>query len=177
MQRFLEAPERREILRQYGEKYRLKTFVETGTSTGDTPWYLKDSFEVLFTIELHEQLYLNALEKFRGTRITALYGDSTVVLPKVLDSFDGPALVWLDGHHSGPGTAHGDRDTPVVQELEILFGDGRRHVILVDDARCFEHFDYPHYADYPTCEWVEEIATAHDYDYELRDDIMRLTPR
>lgn len=180
-QLFLEAKERREALRDYGRQYRMRVFIETGTHRGDTPWFLKHNFEQLYTIELDDALYEAAVERFRDApQVTCLHGDSTEQLPHALTLFEGPALVWLDGHHSGPGTAHGKLDTPIVQELETLFADGRKHVILIDDARIFEgqpeHFDYPHYADYPSCEWVEELAKSHGYDYELVDDIMRLTP-
>lgn len=181
IQRFLEADERRMVLREYGAKYNLRTFIETGTNRGDTPWFLKHNFERLYTIELSDELYEAAWKRLADApNIMCLHGDSTERLPDALASFEGPALVWLDGHHSGPGTAHGKLDTPIVQELEALFADGRKHVILVDDARIFdgqpEHDDYPHYADYPSCEWVEEQARSHGFDYELRDDIMRLTP-
>lgn len=180
-QRFLEANERREVLRDYGVKYGLHTFIETGTNRGDTPWALRHNFDKLYTIELSEELYDAASARFRDSpMVQCVHGDSTERLPEVLPQFKGPALVWLDGHHSGPGTAHGTLDTPIVQELEALFADGRKHVILIDDARIFdgqpEHLDYPHYGDYPSCEWVEEQARAHGFDYELRDDIMRLTP-
>lgn len=180
-QLFLEAPERRKLLRDYGRQYKLRTFVETGTHLGETCWFLRDDFDRLFTIELFPEFYNNAVERFRGTKVSPVFGDSAEMLAQVLGGFEGPALFWLDGHHSGPGTAHGAvKGTPVVEELETLFADPRKHVILVDDARVFkgqpENGDYPHYADYPTCEWVEEQARAHGYDYELRDDVMRLTP-
>lgn len=179
--RYMTAEERRVVLKQYGIKYGLRSFVETGTNTGETPWTLQHHFDELFTIELEPTLYKRAKERFRRVgKVTCLHGDSTDVLPEVLRRLQQPALFWLDGHHSGPGTAHGKLDTPVVQELEILFADGRRHVILVDDARIFdgqpEHNDEPHYHDYPTVEWVAELAAKHDFDCELKDDIIRITP-
>lgn len=177
----LEPDDRRRVLRDYGQRYNLRTFIETGTNRGDTPWFLKHNFEKLYTIELSDDLYEAAVDRFRDApQIQAVHGDSTDRLPEILASFDGPALVWLDGHHSGPGTAHGNLDTPIVQELGALFADGRKHVILIDDARIFEgqpeHFEYPHYGDYPSCEWVEEQARAHGFEFEMSDDIMRLTP-
>lgn len=182
IQRFLEADERRQILREYGQKYGVRVFVETGTNLGDTPWFLRNDFTKLYTIELSSELYNAAVDRFSGTpQVQVVQGDSTDLLPQVLASFEGPALVWLDGHHSGPGTAHGTLDTPVVQELEALFADGRSHIILVDDARIFdgqpEHNDEPHYGDYPSVEWVHDLARANGYDCELRDDIIRLTPK
>src|SRR5260221_8808995 len=104
------------------------------------------------------------------------WGDTTDVLPLVLQSIYQPALVWLDSHFSGQGTARGTISTPIREELRILFEDGRPHVILVDDARCFgggaEHDLYEHYADYPSLKWVEDYATRNGYRFELEDDIM-----
>lgn len=183
MNRFtsLEPEDRRVLLGELGAKYGLDVFIETGTNQGLTPLALKDSFGQLYTIELDPTLHQRAQRMFRGiTNVECLQGDSTDVLPAVLDKIDGPALVWLDGHYSGPGTAHGAESTPVREELAILFGDGRPHIILVDDARIFdggpEHELYPHYATYPPLKWVADYAFEHDYDYELRDDIIRLVP-
>lgn len=183
---YMTAEERREVLREYGKKYDLNVFIETGTSVGDTPWELKDDFDVLYTIEVFKPVFRAAKERFKDEpKINPLFGDSTTVLPWLLPQIKEPALVWLDGHYCGPGSGHGDLDTPVVQELEIIFNDIQTswlgHVILIDDARIFkgqpEHEDEPHYADYPSCEWVQERAEAILWDFELKDDIMRLTPR
>lgn len=179
---YLSAAQRREILRSYGRHYELNVFIETGTNDGGTPWLLKDDFRELYTIELAPQLWREALARFQDYQhVHCLLGDSTEVLPDVLANITEPALVWLDGHYSGGVTAHGALDTPVKQELEALFADGRNHVILVDDARIFEgeveHFDYPHYHDYPSVQWVRELAEANGFDFLNEDDIMRITPR
>ena len=46
-------------------------------------------------------------------------------------------------------------------------------MILIDDARDFKGGDYPSLAE------VEALVRAHgaDYDFDVRDDIIRLTPR
>jgi len=178
---YLSAAQRREILRAYGKYYKLDYFVESGTNDGGTPWELKDDFKELWTIELAPQLWQDALLKFNAyPKVHCKFGDSGKILEEILQEVPGPALFWLDGHYSGGVTAHGDLDTPVVRELEILFADERPHVILVDDARIFEggeeHTMYPHYGDYPSQTWVEEIAVANGFEFLLEDDIMRLTP-
>lgn len=181
MIRYMSAEDRREVLLTYGRMFNLQVFIETGTNTGDTPWALMHAFVDLYTIELDETLFQDANNRFvQQPNVHVIHGDSTYVLPQILAKINVPALVWLDGHHSGGATARGDLDTPVVQELEALFADTRKHVILVDDARIFkgqpEHDDEPHYHDYPSCEWVQEQAEANGYDYLLLDDIIRLTP-
>jgi hypothetical protein len=184
--RFLPAEARRRLLREAGSRWRLRNFIETGTSSGDTMEFLHDHFSVLHTIELDQPTWQRAFERLASYMNVAVWpGDSTEVLPRVLKMIDGPALIWLDGHYSGPGTARGSLDTPVVAEINTVFSDvnetGRKHVIYIDDARIFdegpEHNDEPHYADYPSLTWVRQIAEAQGYDYLLEDDIIRLTPR
>lgn len=177
---FLQAEERRHILSKYGKEWGLNVFIETGTNRGETPEALMHQFRDLYTIELDKRMWQIACGLFEGTNVRCLYGDSAEVLPQILQEITEPALVWLDGHYSGPGTAHGTISTPIRDELKILLSDGRPHVILVDDARIFEggpeHNMYDHYAAYPSLEWVEEYARSFGYDFILQDDIMRLTP-
>lgn len=177
----LEPEQRRELLREYGSLAALDVLIETGTNEGRTPLALMNSFRELHTIELDDVLYARAVTIFEPyLNVRCHHGDSRDVLPEVLASIDKPALVWLDGHYSGPGTAHGIESSPIREELRILFEDGRPHVILVDDARIFgggpEHDLYPHYEPYPTLQWVRQYARAHKYSYTLQNDIIRLFP-
>lgn len=177
----LEPEDRRELLRFIGHDRKLNVLVETGTNQGFTPLALQPYFAKIFTIELDDSLFRRAQQMFEVfENIECLHGDSTDVLPLVLERLTGPALFWLDGHYSGPGTGHGAKSSPICEELRILFEDDRPHVILVDDARIFdggpEHTLYPHYLEYPSLAWVENYAQEFGYDYLLRDDIIRLTP-
>lgn len=177
----LEPEDRRELLRAIGAQYGYNVFIETGTNQGLTPLFLASSFRDVYTIELHEGLWSAAAQRLSSyTNVRCLQGDSTVVLPEILRSLDEPAVVWLDGHHSGPGTAYGDHSSPIVEELAALFADNKPHIILVDDARIFdggpEHLLYEHYFEYPALTWVEELANSNGFSYELKDDIIRLVP-
>ncbi len=68
-----------------------------------------------------------------------LQGDSATLLPGVLESLDGPALFWLDGHYMGGESGRGTEDTPVIAEMTALFAHPvRGHVVLIDDARLFD---------------------------------------
>jgi hypothetical protein len=178
----LEPEDRRQALFEAAKKYGLDILVETGTNQGLTPAALHSVFDRIFTIEIYQPLY-DAAKKMlsKYPNVTCFRGDSTDVLPLILGKIDKPALFWLDGHYSGPGTGHGTESTPIREELEIIFKDGRPHVIYVDDARIFgggpEENLYEHYETYPTLKWVEEYADENGYDYKLWTDIIRLTPR
>lgn len=171
-----------DIIRSYAHRYAIRVFVETGTLTGDTPWALQADFDELHTIDIDPDVYEHACDRFEDTHVSCHLGDSTYVLPAVLATIDQPAVFWLDGHCSGPGTGRGALDTPIMAELDAIrcHFHAPRHVVLIDDARIFagapEHDLEPHYADYPTVEWVAGFAVDHGWDFELDHDVMRLTP-
>lgn len=115
-------------------------FVETGTYLGDTLNTLHDVFETLHSIELSVELYERACRRFAGsTNIRLLSGNSVQGLETVLPRLQGRrALIWLDAHYSGAGTAKTDRNTPVDSELEVILRhSNRRDVLMIDDLRYF----------------------------------------
>jgi hypothetical protein len=96
-------------------------------------------FDHIYSIELSEELYRKAKEKFKGARhLELIHGDSGIEIKNVLRRINQPTLFWLDGHYSGGITAKGDKTTPIYDELANIFNaPDMGHVILVDDARCF----------------------------------------
>jgi hypothetical protein len=125
-----------EVIRRHAGSER-RALVETGTFFGDMLALLREDFEVLHSIELSPRLARRAERRFGSTpRIHIHEGDSAALLEAVLRSVRQPAVLWLDGHYSGPLTARGDRDTPLLEEIEIALRCGTlRDAILVDDAR------------------------------------------
>jgi len=132
------------------KKYPSKCFIETGTYLGDTTFDLRNSFEFLHTIELSNELYLNAREKFKNhNNIQVLNGDSGIVINELLDKItNSRILFWLDGHYSEGITAKSELVTPILKELisirEHEVKIGINHIILIDDAHLFTGSD-----DYP----------------------------
>jgi hypothetical protein len=178
----LEKTQRRQVIVAYAERSKIDTLVETGTYLGETPLELSGNFNQIITIELDRLMADQARERLKHlTNVTVMEGDSSERLSEALLRSPGPVVAWLDGHYSGPGTARGNIDTPIKAELLILFQDvlvtGRRHIILIDDARLFkggeEHTE--EFADYPSLAWVKHVAEEHGYSYEMKDDIIRLT--
>ena len=165
---------RNEILR-YAQKYSTKVFVETGTYKGETPDTLKDYFETLYTIELSKELYELAKNRFAGTNVNALHGNSKDVLPHLLKSISTPILFWLDGHYSdAPLCAKGDKDTPIIEELQSIFSSSTlSHVILIDDARLFGKD-----RDYPSLKQLQQFVDAHrpKWHFSVENDIIRIVP-
>lgn len=173
---FLPPQKRREILRDYGRRFGLNVFVETGTANGDTPAALVDDFEALYTIEVGKAQWQAAVDRFKNEpKVACLHGDSGEHLPKVVAELDDQrALFWLDGHYCGGDRA--EKDTPILEELAAIFSTGVDHVILIDDARLFEGMSHYGEHDWPHIDEIKHIAAGHGYAFECTDDIIRLTP-
>jgi len=127
------------ILLQYQKRRRFRTFVETGTYTGEMVAAMRPYFERVISIEMAPPIYEGTKRRFTGdSGVQLLLGDSGVLLPQVLAALDHPALFWLDGHYMGGATARADLDSPVRRELAALLRHRTRgHLVLIDDARLF----------------------------------------
>jgi hypothetical protein len=162
-------------VRDYGRKYGCTTLIETGTYEGDMVKAMRKYFKTLFSIELDQTLHQQAQERFKNDpSIHLVQGNSGEKIKEVLKEIKSPALFWLDGHYSEGYTAKGDIETPVVLEIQHIFDHSvKGHVILVDDARCF---DGTH--DYPILNSF--IANLKEKQKDIRvdvyNDIIRITP-
>jgi hypothetical protein len=133
----------------------------------------RKSFQRIYSIELGADLYERATKRFAAfPHITILQGDSSSTLGQVLEALDKPALFWLDAHYSEGITARGDRDTPIRQELEMIFTHRiKDHVLLIDDARCFTGENY-----YPTINELQALVTKYrpGWSFSVGHDIIRI---
>ena len=132
----------------------------------------KTVFSKIYSIELGLHLFESAKTKFaQYSHIQILHGDSSLLLQDVLKNIDRPALFWLDGHYSEGITAKGELNTPIVSELTHIFKHSEKHVILIDDARCFVGKD-----DYPTLNELKNLM-KNDNRYKnffVENDIIRI---
>jgi len=164
---------KRRVLREYANRQGLRIFVETGTYLGDMVEAMRRRFREVFSIELSPVLYRRACQRFAVCRnVHIVEGDSATALPRVLENVKEPALFWLDGHYSEGITAKGEKQTPILNELDAVFRHGvKGHAILIDDARCFDGT-----GDYPTLVELERFVRERwpDASFEVRDDIVRI---
>jgi hypothetical protein len=165
-----------QVVRSYIKKYCLSEFVETGTYVGETLANIASDKNVQCTsIELSQELYEQACKRFRDYKnVKLVQGDSGQKLPELLKEIDKPNLFWLDGHYSAGVTAGQDINTPINTELQAILNHPiQKHVILIDDARCFNGADnYPHLD-----ELIKKVRENNTYSVEISTDIIRLTPR
>jgi hypothetical protein len=165
---------KRRIVRSYVQRYRVHTFVETGTYLGDTLEYVARTGVHCLSVELSPFYFKLAQARFAAMpNVELLQGDSRDVLRQLVAPLNRPALFWLDGHYSGGNTALGPSETPIIEELKCLLARGDAgHIILIDDARCFDGTNgYPALA-----ELMNIITGISGASVEISNDIVRITP-
>jgi hypothetical protein len=134
---------------------------------------VRNSFSRIFSVELSPALARTAQSRFRKkAHITVLEGDSASVLHGIIiPQLEAPTLFWLDAHYSGGETNRGTTETPIVDELRLVFErQPAKDVVLIDDARFFGS------GDYPSLVVVRRCAEEHGYSFSVENDIIRLAP-
>ena len=164
---------KQEVIRELAGRFGTRTFIETGTYRGDMVAAMARTFDRLYSIELSPALHADAVRRFAARpRITLLQGDSGTVLGELLPQIEEPTLFWLDGHYSAGITARAELDSPVREELAHIARHPLklRHVVLIDDARCFTGE-----GGYPTLEELRGWAAAEGFSrFEVADDLIRI---
>lgn len=119
-------------------RYKVDSFVETGTFQGGTTLWASQHFGSVITVENSKTIYDVALKRFEMTRnVQCLCGDSRSQLKTIVGNRSSPAIIWLDSHWCG-GESYGETDQcPLLQELEILNSVSMQHLLFIDDARLF----------------------------------------
>jgi len=165
---------KQKVVREYGEKFGLRTLVETGTYYGEMVAAMKGHFTRIYSIEYVPALAERAARKFaRDEHVRIFCGDSRVVMPEVLALLKGPALFWLDAGYYGWVGKQGDQQR-LSAELDLILSHPYPHVILLDDARGLTGRDgVPSVGDvkaYVESKFPQRVV-------EVKFDIMRITLR
>lgn len=159
-------------IREYQKQSNYNTLVETGTYYGDMIYAQINFFKSIYSIELSDYYYHRAVKRFKKYKnVHLLHGDSGKMLSSVLKNIKEPAIFWLDGHYSGGKTAKGESECPIWQELNHIIAQQLKHIILIDDARCFIGTH-----DYPTIAELQHFFTDKNinHSFEVRDDIIHV---
>lgn len=159
---------------EYQKNFKCSVLIETGTFRGEMVEAQKNNFEKIISIELATLFYERAKKKFAEDKhIQIFHGDSGQLLPGIVSELAESAIFWLDGHYSGGDTAKGDKECPILEEINaILVNSKFQHVLLIDDARCFIGKN-----DYPTISELSEFIKRYNSNYEIdvKHDIIRAT--
>jgi hypothetical protein len=164
------------IVKDIATKYNIGAFVETGTFKANTAIWASTEFDKVYTIEASEALYNDAKKKNSSIQnIEFLQGNSRDRLAEVVSLLKhDSAIVWLDAHWSGGETYGQDDECPLLDELDIIFGSGSDHIILIDDARLFLA---PPPKPHNVTVWPNFIKVAckfrdNNYDAIIHEDII-----
>lgn len=127
-------------------KNKTEIYIETGSYQGDSIQLALDSgFKKIYSIELCPELYEICKNRFLGnSTVELLLGDSSIVLKELLAKLANISLTfWLDGHYSGPHTARGAKDCPLMEEIEAILtrSNTTRDLIYIDDMRIYRDFN------------------------------------
>jgi hypothetical protein len=167
---------KRKRILKLARKFSCSTFVETGTFYGQMVEAVRNFFPVVLSVELSHSLYEHNLRRFSGCSNVRLFeGDSAKLMDEMIRYISGRAMFWLDGHYSGPGTAKGETECPVMAELNVIEKHPRNdHCILIDDADCF---DEPSHT-YPKLGEVRQqlLEINHKYDITVEHNCIIALP-
>jgi len=165
---------KQKVVREYGEKFGLKTLVETGTYYGEMVAAMKSHFDHIYSIEYVPALAERATRKFAGDEHVRIFcGDSRVVMPEVLALLNGPALFWLDAGYYGWVGMETDKQR-LSAEMEMILSHPYPHIVLLDDARCLTGQN-----GIPTVSDVKAYVESKfpQRSVEVKYDVMRITLR
>jgi len=146
-------PVKRALLLREALRIKAGCFVETGTFTGDTVWFMRDKLAKVYSIEVQPQLAALASGLFRNDpRVEIIEGDSATALADLVKRINGTTLFWLDGHYSAGVTGRGAKDCPIFEELKAIADHPpEQFSIVIDDRRCFGNDPaYPSYEELTT---------------------------
>lgn len=165
---------KQKVVREYGEKFGLKTLVETGTYYGEMVAAMKNHFNRVYSIEYVPALAERATRKFASDEHVRVFcGDSRAVMPEVLALLNSPALFWLDAGYYGWGGIR-TNEQRLSAELGMILSHPYPHIVLLDDARGLTGREgVPSIGDVRT--YVESKFPQRLVEVEY--DIMRITLR
>lgn len=162
------------IIEHYQKVSGYNILVETGTYVGDMVEAQRENFTKIYSIELSKEFWKRAVERFKKYKhIKIVHGDSGKVLPQITAHLTAPAIFWLDGHYSAGHTAMGDKECPILEEIDSIYKyKNLKHVLLIDDARLFTGQN-----DYPKVSDLTLFIQSKNPGYQLliKDDVLIYT--
>lgn len=147
--------------------FNVTILVESGTYQGNTIHNAISIFDHIYSVELSQEFYDAAIEKFTSyNHVSIIHGSSDLIFNALLPTLNKNQriLFWLDGHYSGDNTALGAKVTPIKEELEAIKEAGiLDSIILIDDLRDF----FKNRRDHPTIAQLKQLILDINPDYEV----------
>lgn len=150
------------------------TWVETGTYMGQTTQVLSKIGSRVYSIEPEPKLFSDAKKYFsKINNVEIINGTSELIFPLLLPNINGDINFWLDGHYSSGVTFKGDKDTPILEELDNISRNLNRFskvCVLVDDIRCFNP-KLIGFEAYPSVDVLVDWARENKFSWHIEHDI------
>jgi len=170
-----------QVLKKWGGN---RTWIETGTYTGETTLYLSNIAETVISIEPAKVFALAAKEKFKKVRnVYIVEGTSEENLAATLEGLNPEQLLdvsfWLDGHYSGGNTFLAEKECPILDELAVIetyLNTFEKITILIDDVRVFSPSG-SNIGGYPSLSFLVQWADAKNLRWGIEYDIFIMTNR
>ena len=172
----------KELILLLKHSFSLNTFIETGTYRGDTAVWAASHFKDVVTIEYSKSMHNQAVAKYGAlTPINFIFGDSRLILDKMISDLTEPVFFWLDAHWSGGHTWGEKEQCPLIGELEAINRSKIPHFVFIDDARLFTSPPpLPNCLDqWPTIDQVIQVIRSRQervYIVIFEDVIMAVPP-
>jgi len=112
-------------------------FLETGTYLAKSIRAVYHLFREAYTIELANELYRDAINKYAHLGIHFHHGDSKIMLREIAEGFHEPVFFYLDAHAFGRKEVAIDSPFPLWDEIEYISSRGLADVVLVDDVHAW----------------------------------------
>jgi len=98
---------------------------------------------ILHTNDQDTEFIYHSWQEYFDGKLTLCHGDSANELEPILKIVDQPACFWLDAHSGAQQYARGEKDVPLLLELEIIKSHHiKDHIIAIDDAHLFGKIQY-----------------------------------
>jgi hypothetical protein len=146
-------------------------FIETGTNEGRTLLKVAKNFDFCYSIEPSKYYFDISIKKldFIKNKIELINDTSENALEKILIKCKNKNVTfYLDGHYSGKDTYKGDKETPILNELDLIIKYIKTFkdvVVIIDDFRCFE------LNNYPDKRFLVETATLNKLFFTIEHDM------
>jgi hypothetical protein len=127
----------REIVLEFQKAGNFQNFVETGTFRGGTCFWAAQHFKRVATIEIDPVVSRQTSSRPDCPKNIDFYiGNSKDIIKEVVESLDGRAIYWLDGHWCNTSEFGKEGECPLMDELNAI-SHKKNDLIFIDDARAF----------------------------------------
>ncbi len=163
-----------DLVQNISATHKPEIFVETGTYFGDSVAEAEPMFPLCYSIEIVDELYAQAQERFKDQHnIKLLHGNSAAKIAEIDFSDCKSAFFWLDAHYSG-GVTGGEGECPLIKEIEYISALPIDTYIFIDDARFILS---PYQGErYCTLEKLFSILPKKNYNVVINDIVMSTPP-